>query len=221
MISKKSNRVLFYEVAKRLIDIVSSIMLIILFFPIMLATALTIKLTSPGPIMADNPKRVGKDGKLFKLLKFRSMIVNAHALIRTDPKFKKLYLEYKNSNYKLKQDPRVTSVGVFIRKYSIDEMPQLFNVLRGEMSLVGPRAYFMDELEEQQQKFPHTEKLVKETLSIKPGITGFWQVTGRSEVNFDKRIEMDAYYARKRSIWLDVLIIIKTPWAMISGKGAF
>ncbi len=99
-------------------------------------------------------------------------------------------------------------------------MPQLINVLRGEMSVVGPRPYLPDELETQQKKYPHTKKLVKEMLRVKPGITGFWQVSGRSEVSFDKRIEMDAYYARKKSLLLDFLILLKTPWAMISGKGA-
>ena len=118
------------------------------------------------------------------------------------------------------KDPRVTPLGKFIRKYSIDEMPQLLNVFRGEMSIVGPRPYLPDELAEQQEKYPGTEKYVKEMHTVKPGITGYWQVTGRSEVNFDKRIEMDAYYARKKSIFLDVLILMKTPWAMITGKGA-
>jgi len=99
-------------------------------------------------------------------------------------------------------------------------MPQLFNVIKGEMSIVGPRAYLPDELREQQKRFPGTEKHFKDVLSVKPGITGYWQVTGRSDVNFDKRIEMDAYYARKRSIIFDILILLKTPWAMISGKGA-
>jgi len=102
----------------------------------------------------------------------------------------------------------------------LDEIPQFINVLRGEMSIIGPRAYYPDELEEQTKKYPQTKKLVREVLSIKPGITGFWQVSGRSGVNFDKRIEMDAYYARKKSIWFDILIIAKTPWAMLSGKGA-
>ena len=120
----------------------------------------------------------------------------------------------------LVKDPRVTKIGMFIRKYSIDETPQLFNVLVGEMSLVGPRPYHSHELDEQQQKYPGTEKFVKEMHKVKPGITGYWQVEGRSSVNFDKRIEMDAYYARKRSIFFDILIILKTPWAMISGKDA-
>ena len=94
------------------------------------------------------------------------------------------------------------------------------NVLKGEMSIVGPRPYLPDELKEQQQKYQGTEKYVKEVHTVKPGVTGYWQVSGRSEVNFDKRIEMDAYYARKKSILFDILILLKTPWAMISGKGA-
>ena len=148
-------------------------------------------------------------------------MVKADVLEKTDPRFRDVYIEKRTSgNYKVMNDPRVTKVGKFIRKHSIDEIPQLFNVLKGEMSIVGPRPYLPEELKEQQGKFPGTKKLVKEMLTVKPGITGYWQVTGRSEVNFDKRIEMDAYYARKKSLLLDFLILLKTPWAMISGKGA-
>jgi len=190
----------------------------------MLITACLIKITAPGPVLVESDnkssRRVGLKGKLFRLYKFRSMIVNAHELMKTDPKFKKLYQEYKKSSYKLFKDPRVTPLGRIIRKYSIDETPQFINVLKGEMSMIGPRAYLPDELKEQQKKYPHTKKLVNEMLGVKPGITGYWQVTGRSEVNFDKRIEMDAYYARKKSIILDFLILLKTPWAMVTGKGA-
>ena len=209
-----------YKITKRTIDLVGAVFLIIIFSPFMFIAVFLIKLTSPGPIFADTPDRVGLHGKKFYAFKFRSMVVNAHQLLRTDPKFKKLYKEYKKSSYKLFDDPRVTKVGKILRRYSIDEFPQLFNVLRGEMSIVGPRPYYVDELEDQQKKYPQTKKLVREMLSVKPGITGFWQVSGRSEVNFDKRIEMDAYYARKKSIILDILILLKTPWAMISGKGA-
>ena len=211
---------MLYKIAKRTIDVVGAIVLLIIFSPIILITAIAIKLTSEGPVFADTPKRVGKEGKLFYPYKFRSMIENAHELLKTDPRFKKLYEEYKKSSYKLHEDPRVTDIGKFIRKHSIDEIPQLINVLRGDMSIVGPRPYYPDELKNQQKRYPHTKKLVKEVLSVRPGITGYWQVTGRSEVNFDKRIEMDAYYARKKSIWIDILIILKTPWAMISGQGA-
>lgn len=209
-----------YPFLKRLLDIVLSLILLVVFAPVMLIAALAIKLTSEGPVFADTPKRVGQNGKLFYPYKFRSMILNAHKLLRLDPKFKKLYSEYKKSSYKLHKDPRVTEVGKFIRKHSIDEIPQIFNVLKGEMSIVGPRPYYPDELRDQTAKYPGTENLLKEVLSVKPGITGFWQVSGRSEVNFDKRIAMDAEYARKKSILWDLVILFKTPWVMISGKGA-
>lgn len=207
-----------FEAVKRTVDIVSALVLLTVFFPVVVITMVAVKLTSKGPIFADTPKRVGKNGRLFYPFKFRSMIVNAHKLLRTDPRFKKLYEEYKKSSYKLHEDPRITPVGKFIRKHSIDEIPQLVNVVRGEMSIVGPRPYYPDELEEQQKRYPNTKELIREVLTVKPGITGYWQVNGRSEVNFDKRIEMDAYYARKKSILLDFLVLLKTPWAMISGK---
>lgn len=215
---------MLFEIIKRIIDIVASTILLILFLPIMIITAIFIKITSPGPIFVERnnktAQRVGKNGKIFYHYKFRSMMVNAYEIIKNDPKFRKLYKEYKNSNFKLNKDPRVTKIGRFIRKYSIDETPQFFNVLKGEMSLVGPRPCFVEELEEQKKKFPECEKYIKEMLKIKPGITGYWQVEGRSNVNFDKRVEMDAYYSRKKSLFFDILIILKTPWAMISGKGA-
>ncbi|HUV72045.1 MAG TPA: sugar transferase [Clostridia bacterium] len=211
---------MLYHFAKRVIDIVGSLVAIVVFLPIAIITAIAIEVESPGPLLADTPQRVGKGGQLFKLLKFRSMIPNAHKLLHTDPKFKKLLHEYKKSSYKLHHDPRVTKVGKFIRKHSIDEIPQLINVLRGEMSLVGPRPYYPFELEEQQRKYPHTKELVREVLKAKPGITGQWQVSGRSAINFDKRIQMDVEYARKESLWYDILVLIKSPWAMVSGKGA-
>ncbi|NMB84499.1 sugar transferase [Candidatus Roizmanbacteria bacterium] len=205
---------------KRFIDIIGSIFLLIIFLPINLVTALAIKLSSTGPILADVPERVGEHGRKFKMFKFRSMIVNAHYLLRNDPRFKKLFQEYKQSSYKLHNDPRVTQVGKFIRKHSIDEIPQLINVLKGDMSLVGPRAYYPDELENQQNKFPQTKKLVTKVLAVKPGITGLWQVTGRSEINFDKRIAIDATYVDDVSLILDLKIIFKTPLVMLTGNGA-
>jgi lipopolysaccharide/colanic/teichoic acid biosynthesis glycosyltransferase len=218
---RRKSKETFYTITKRLIDIVSSVVLLIIFSVIMLIVALAIKLDSPGPILADTPRRVGKNDRYFYPYKFRSMIVNAYYLLKTDPKFKAAYDEQQHGgNYKVKNDPRITHVGKVIRKFSLDEIPQLANVLRGEMSLVGPRPYYPEELEKQQKIYPQTRELVKEVLSVKPGITGYWQVTGRSEVKFDKRIQMDADYARKQSILLDLWIIVKTPWAMISGKGA-
>lgn len=212
--------IMFYESAKRIIDIIGATVAMVFFLPVAIITALAIEIESPGPILADTPKRVGQRGKEFRLLKFRSMIPNAHNLLHTDPKFKMLLEEYKKSSYKLHNDPRVTKVGKFIRKHSIDEIPQLINVLVGDMSLVGPRPYYPFELKEQQEKYPHTKRLVKEVLEVKPGITGQWQVSGRSEINFDKRIQMDAEYARKKSFVYDIIILLRSPLAMITGKGA-
>lgn len=217
---KSLPNIMWYTVTKRCIDIIGGTIISIIFLPVSIITAIAIALDSPGPVFADTPERVGKNGRLFKLYKFRSMIVNAHELLRSDPGMRKLYQEYRHNSYKLKKDPRVTVVGRFIRKHSIDEIPQLLNVLKGDMSLVGPRPYYPDELREQQKKYPHTKDLVKIVLSAKPGVTGYWQVSGRSEVNFDKRIQMDAEYVTKRSLLLDIEIILKSPWAMISGKGA-
>jgi len=214
---KKSN---FYLFAKRTMDIISSIFLLVFFSPIIIIIIIAIKLDSEGPILADTPRRVGKNGKLFKMYKFRSMVENAHEILRENPKYSSLYDVYKKGSYKLRDDPRITCVGHFIRKHSLDEIPQSLNILRGEMSLVGPRAYYPDELRDQQKKYPHTIDSVKIVLSVKPGVTGFWQVSGRSEINFDKRIEMDASYVKKRSLLYDLWIIAKTPWAMVSGRGA-
>lgn len=211
---------MLYEIIKRLIDLLFGITIFIVFFPIVVIVALAIKISSPGPILADTPERVGKNGNTFKMYKFRSMIQNAHELLRDNPSFAKLFQEYKKGSYKLKDDPRITKIGHFVRKHSLDEIPQLINIIQGDMSLVGPRAYYPDELREQQKKYPNTKEAVKIVLSVKPGLTGYWQVSGRSEINFDKRIEMDAQYVRKRSISYDLFIIFRTPWAMISGKGA-
>lgn len=214
------NRDDYNRYLKRWTDVILATVLIIIFLPITIIAALAIKLSSKGPVFADVPERVGKSGRLFKMYKFRSMVENAHFLLRHDDKFRELYEEYKKGSYKLRRDPRITEVGKFIRKHSIDEIPQLINVARGEMSLVGPRAYYPDELASQQKKYPQTRSLVKKVLSVRPGITGLWQVSGRSDINFDKRIAIDAKYVDNMSLWQDLKIIIRTPWAMISGRGA-
>lgn len=212
--------VIYQKTIKRWIDIIGSLIFIIFFSPLSIVAAICIVLDSKGPIFADVPERVGENGKAFKMYKFRSMIINAHYLLRTDPRFKKLYNEYKKGSYKLKNDSRITRVGKIIRKHSIDEIPQLLNVLKGEMSLVGPRAYYPDELENQQQKYPQTKKLVTKVFLVKPGITGLWQVSGRSEINFDKRIAIDATYVDTISLIKDLKIIVRTPLVMMTGKGA-
>lgn len=209
-----------YFTLKRIIDFTFSIVLLVFFSPIIAVVAIAIKIDSKGPIFADTPERVGKNGKFFKMFKFRSMVENAHEILRENPEFAALYNQYKKGSYKLKDDPRITKVGHFIRIHSLDEVPQFINILKGEMSLVGPRAYYPDELRDQQKRYPKTIDSVKIVLSVRPGVTGSWQVSGRSEINFDKRIKMDAAYVKRKSILYDLLIVLKTPWAMISGKGA-
>jgi len=150
------------------------------------------------------------------------MIENAHNILREDPQYAELYKKYKANSYKLSvdEDPRITPVGKFIRKHSLDEFPQLLNVLKGEMSLVGPRAYYPDELKAQPEKFPQVKNLINDVLSVKPGITGLWQVSGRNDIDFDERIKLDACYANKKSLLFDLWILMKTPWVVVTGKGA-
>lgn len=209
-----------YDFCKRTLDIAVALIALVLLSPVFLLISLLIKLDSPGPIIADIPPRVGKDGKLFKMYKFRSMIAGAHDLLHKDPKFKKLLEEYQHNSYKINEDPRVTKIGKFLRKTSLDELPQFINVLNGDMSFVGHRAYYDFELEEQQKKYPESREFVKIILSSKPGITGLWQVSGRSNINFDKRVEMDAQYVQRRSIFYDIWIILMTIPAVLSAKGA-
>ena len=198
-------------------DIIGSLTALIILSPLFLIMAIAIKLDSKGPILAETPKRAGKEGKLFRIYKFRSMVENAQEMLDSNPK---LLEEYKKNNYKIFNDPRVTRIGKFIRKYSIDEFPQLLNILIGEMSVVGPRAYYPYELEEQSEKYPLAPKYVKIILSGKPGLSGVWQVSGRSNINFEKRVEMDAKYVERRSILYDLWIILKTIPAVLSGRGA-
>jgi lipopolysaccharide/colanic/teichoic acid biosynthesis glycosyltransferase len=181
--------------------------------------ALYIKIVSPGDsIIANTKGRVGYKGKEFKLLKFRSMIPNAQSWLESQPE---LFAKYKENNFKLDPDPRLIPGGKFIRKFSLDELPQFFNILNGDMSLVGPRAYFKFELEEQLKKYPQTKSDILQMQEAKPGLTGVWQTSGRSSIGFVERIKMDADYSRKLSVLYDILIILKTPLVVIFGKGAY
>ncbi len=215
---------MLYDFLKRAIDIIGSSIILAVFFPIILTAAILIKITSQGPVIY-TPLRVGRNGKLFEMLKFRSMymykingkFVHAKKYLEANPK---LMRQYRQNSFKLTHDPRVTPIGKFIRKFSIDELPQLVNVLHGDMSLVGPRAYQKDELTHQQRVYPHTKKYVKVILEARPGASGPWQVSGRSFINFDKRVVMDAKYVQRKSIFYDLWIILRTPIAMITGRGA-
>lgn len=207
-----------YQFLKRIVDIIGSLFGILLFSPIMIFVSVYIWVVSPGASVIINNKRVGKNGKEFHFFKFRSMIPDAQKWLESQPE---LFKKYKENNYKLDPDPRLIKGGKFLRKYSFDELPQFFNILKGDMSIVGPRAYLKFELKEQQEKYPQTAEDIKTMLTAKPGLTGLWQISGRSSVGFVERIKMDAEYARNRSIFYDILIIMKTPLVVIFGKGAY
>ncbi len=204
-----------YDVSKRLLDILVASVLALVFLPIWLTVPVLIVLSSPGPILYRH-KRIGQHGREFNMYKFRSMVVNADYILHQQDK--KLLKKFKSLDWKLeaKDDPRITPLGRILRSLTIDEFPQLYNVLIGDMSMVGPRAYLAKELTEQVKKYPQTRALLKIVLSAKPGITGLWQVSGRNEISFDKRASLDAQYVNTRSLGRDILILWKTPKAMIS-----
>jgi lipopolysaccharide/colanic/teichoic acid biosynthesis glycosyltransferase len=207
-----------YFLIKRIIDILGALVGILIFCPIMFITSIFIFIVSPGPILAVTKPRMGKNGKYFNLLKFRSMIPDAQKWLESQPE---LFKKYKENNFKLDPDPRLIPGGKFIRKYSIDELPQFFNILIGDMSLVGPRAYFDFELIDQLSNYPETKNYIDEMKLSKPGLTGTWQVSGRSGIGFVERIKMDAEYSKRQSILYDLYIILKTPYVVIFGKGAY
>lgn len=188
-----------YEAIKRFIDIIGGLVGIILFSPLCLFLIIAIKLDSPGPAIFVH-KRYGKGGKFIKVYKFRSMYQNAEEMMKyLTPEQKKEWEE----NFKLKDDPRVTRIGKFLRKTSLDEIPQFFNVLKGDMSLVGPRPIVEKELAKYGE---YANKL----LSVKPGITGLWQVNGRSDITYRERVLLDMEYIDNRSLLLDMKILFKT-----------
>ncbi len=214
---------MFYKITKRLIDIIASLILAVLFLPIWIIIPILIKLDSPGPIFY-KPIRVGQGGKPFKMLKFRSMRMFkvdgelVHA-VKYWEKDKKLYEKYKKQGWKLglDEDPRITKLGKIMRQTSLDETPQVFNIFMGEMSLVGPRAYVQKELDDAIKRYgKKIEAYIDESLRVKPGLTGRWQVSGRNDIPWDERVQIDARYANKRNIINDLLIILRTPLAMIS-----
>lgn len=202
-----------YDLQKRVLDVCVALGLMFLFLPIWFIVPVLIYIESGWPVFFKH-KRVGKDGKEFYLYKFRSMVQDADEILHK--KDKVLLEQFKNSDWKLENDPRITKLGKVLRSLTIDEFPQLFNVLVGDMSMVGPRAYVRRELDEQAVKYPETRECIQEILSVKPGISGPWQTSGRNEVPFVKRARMDAEYAKHQSVWKDLEILLKTPKAMIS-----
>ncbi len=204
---------LSYELQKRIMDVVVACMLAIMFLPIWFIVPILIFLDSGWPVIFKH-RRMGKGGKEFYLYKFRSMVKDADDILHKHDK--QLLEEFKKGDWKLANDPRITKLGKVLRSLTIDEFPQLYNVIKGEMSMVGPRAYLRKELEEQVSKYPETKEYVDKILALKPGITGPWQTSGRNEVPFVVRAKMDANYSDNRSVWKDLSILFRTPKAMIS-----
>lgn len=198
-----------YLAIKRLIDIIGSLIGIILLSPLYIIIAILIKFDSPGKVVFGHTRK-GKGGKDIKVYKFRTMYSNASEIFESfTPEQKEEY--YKN--FKLDNDPRVTKLGGFLRKTSLDELPQLFNILKGDMTIIGPRPIVEKEVEKYGDK---AEKL----FSVVPGLGGYWQANGRSDTTYEERVEMDMYYIDNMSFWLDAKILFQTAISVLKGEGA-
>lgn len=202
------NKKRIYEISKRAIDIIGAGSGLLLLSPVIAIVACAVKFTSKGPIFFSQ-KRVGKNGKIFEMYKFRSMVVNAEEL--------KEKLAHQNEMsgpmFKMKDDPRVTKIGKFIRKTSIDELPQLWNVLKGDMSLVGPRPSLPKEVKQ-------FENWMYKRLTVKPGLTCYWQVSGRNNIDFEDWMKLDISYVEDRNLWIDIKLIFKTVFVLFGDKNA-
>jgi Undecaprenyl-phosphate galactose phosphotransferase WbaP len=198
-------------IIKRVLDMILALLLLLVSWPLFILLAVLVRLDSKGPILYTQ-KRLGQEDKQFDSYKFRTMYEDAdeklHELLAADADADREYKEY----HKLTNDPRVTRVGKVLRRYSLDEIPQFINVLKGDMNLIGPRSYLPREL-------PAMGTYAKIILKVKPGITGWWQVMGRNETSFKERLQLDEYYISNWSIWLDIYVIIKTVWVLIRGEG--
>lgn len=199
-----------YLFFKRAMDIIGSLCGIILLSPLLIIVALAIKIEDPKGSVFFSQQRCGKDNKLFPMYKFRSMVSNAEELLEELME----HNEMDGPVFKIKEDPRITRVGKFIRKTSIDELPQLFNILRGDMSIVGPRPAIPHEV-------AAYDDYHKQRLLVKPGLTCIWQVSGRNSIGFDEWMEMDLEYIEKRNLWMDIKLIFKTVGVLFGDENAF
>lgn len=198
-----------YRVVKRIMDVALSSIALVVLSPVFAIIALAIKMESKGSVFFKHT-RIGKDGKIIKIYKFRSMVENAEDLIKNfTPEQMKEYKE----NYKLTDDPRITKVGKFLRKTSLDELPQLINIIKGELSIIGPRPVVQDELE---KYGPNAQKF----LSVTPGLTGYWAANGRSSTTYEERMKMELYYVENISFKLDIEVFFKTIISVLKKEGA-
>ncbi|WP_242833407.1 MULTISPECIES: sugar transferase [Clostridium] len=198
-----------YNFLKRTIDIAGALAGLVILSPVFIVIALLIKIDSKGPVFFGH-KRLGYNGKLIKVYKFRSMVINAEELLNNLSPEQKSEFE---KNFKLENDPRVTRVGDVLRRTSLDELPQLVNILKGELTIVGPRPIVEKEIK-------LYGEYGKKLLSVKPGLTGNWQANGRSDTTYEERVKLDMDYIDNRTIWMDIMIILKTVVVVLKGKGA-
>ena len=198
-----------YATSKRIFDLVVGSLSLIVLSPLFVIIAVLVKVTSRGPVFYASD-RVGLGGKPIKFIKFRTMVADA------DSKLKELQAHNEKDGpiFKMKNDPRITPLGRFLRKFSLDELPQLWSVLCGDMSMVGPRPPLPREVE-------HYDERAMQRLSVLPGITCYWQIMGRSNLSFEEWLELDLKYIQDMSFWLDLQIVLKTPWAVLKGHGAY
>ncbi|MEH7444003.1 sugar transferase [Bacillus sp. JJ1122] len=210
-LTTKNNNI--YMFMKRLVDIVGALSGLMLLLPVFILITALLKFEDSKAPAVFKQMRVGRNGKLFYIYKFRSMVVNAENKLKAN---KELYKKYLDNNYKLEphEDPRITKIGGFLRKTSLDEIPQFINIFKGDMSLVGPRPVVQEELREYGEK-------TKEFLSVKPGATGYWQVSGRSNVGYPERVHLELHYVYNQSFLFDIKIILKTVLLVILKKGAY
>ncbi|PFP31073.1 multidrug MFS transporter [Bacillus sp. AFS073361] len=196
-----------------MIDIIGALCALVILFPTFLLIIVLIKLEDPTGPAIFKQKRVGHNGRVFYIYKFRSMVIDAENKLKAN---RELYKKYLNNNYKLEphEDPRITKIGGFLRKTSLDEIPQFINILKGEMSLVGPRPVVQEELREYGEK-------TGEFLSVKPGATGFWQISGRSDVGYPERVDLELFYVYNKSLFFDIKILIMTIVNVLLRKGAY
>jgi lipopolysaccharide/colanic/teichoic acid biosynthesis glycosyltransferase len=206
---QRARQTVSLRVTKRIVDIIVAVLALVAFLPLFLIVALLVKVTSKGPVLF-RQQRLGKNGKPFDCLKFRTMVVDAEQILHQDPA---LLREFEN-NFKLQHDPRITCIGHFLRRSSLDELPQFVNVLRGEMSLIGPRPIVPKELT---KYHVYGGKL----LSVKPGLSGMWQANGRSETTYAERIVMDMEYIDQCSFALDMKLLLLTLVSLFRRRGAY
>ncbi|HIE12568.1 MAG TPA: undecaprenyl-phosphate galactose phosphotransferase WbaP [Desulfotomaculum sp.] len=201
------------RLVKRVFDLLTGGVLLAVLAPLLAVLALAVKLDSPGPVLFRH-RRIGHRGKEFKCYKFRTMVINAEVFLQEHLKKNPTLRREWERNFKLKNDPRVTRVGRFLRTTSLDELPQIFNVLKGEMSLVGPRPIVRDEV-------PRVGPYINDFYLIRPGITGLWQVSGRNDIDYAERVRLEAWYVHNWSLWLDITLLIRTLAVVFSRRGAY